>query len=125
MSLEDYAYVSQGMVAWANVSKDTAAWNLARDIAITGLDYFHNENGWQLSASLAIPYNARELVLADQTMPSPSATLLQTLNTIATHRQETRQAEAVLRYADIDLPDVVNAPLWYGTHINLIQQLLE
>jgi len=55
VSLEDYAYVSQGIVAWAKTSSDPQAWALARQIALAGLQRFHNQNGWQLSESLIIP----------------------------------------------------------------------
>ena len=124
VSLEDYAYVSRGIADWASISSDPKAWQTARQIALAGLQRFHNDNGWQLSESLIIPYNARELVLPDQTMPSPSATLLGVLHDIATHYQDKQLKQQVLGYVDIDLAETVSAPLWYASHIRLINQVL-
>ncbi|TNF98095.1 MAG: thioredoxin domain-containing protein, partial [Gammaproteobacteria bacterium] len=79
VSLEDYAYVAEGMYEWSITSGDQVAKKMAKTIALAGLKRFHNDHGWQLSESLLIPYQARELVLSDHTMASPSSTLLQTL----------------------------------------------
>jgi|GEM_PF-3338963 len=125
VSLEDYAYVSQGIIFWARASNDPQVWKLARQIALAGLQRFHNKNGWQLSESLVIHYNARELVLTDHTMPSPSATLLNVLYAIAIHQQDDKLKQQVLQYVDIDLSEMVSAPLWYGTHILLIHHILQ
>ncbi|HEY5733495.1 MAG TPA: DUF255 domain-containing protein [Gammaproteobacteria bacterium] len=125
VSLEDYAYVSRGIVSWARASGDKQAWQHARAIALAGLKRFHNQNGWQLSESLVIPYNARELVLADATMPSPSATLLRVLLDIAVEQGDTMLKQQVMSMTDIDAAETVSAPLWYGTHIALIHQALK
>jgi uncharacterized protein YyaL (SSP411 family) len=125
VSLEDYAYVSQGMISWATASDDPQAWKLARQIALAGLQRFHNQNGWQLSEALIIPYNARELVLTDHTMPSPSATLLSVLFTIAQHQQDEQLKQQILQYVDVDLSETISAPLWYSSQILLIHQTLQ
>ena len=125
VSLEDYAYVSQGIVSWATASDDPQAWKLARQIALAGLQRFHNQNGWQLSEALIIPYNARELVLTDHTMPSPSATLLSVLFAIAQHQQDDQLKQQILQYVDVDLSETVSAPLWYSGQILLIHQTLQ
>ncbi len=125
VSLEDYAYVSQGMVAWARASDDKQAWDTARKIALAGLKRFHNDHGWQLSEELVIPYEARELILSDHTMPSPSATLLSVLYSIADFQQDDKLKQQILQYVDVDLAETQSSPLWYGTHILLIHQVLQ
>jgi hypothetical protein len=114
-------------VRWTRqrASGDKQAWQHARAIALAGLKRFHNQNGWQLSESLVIPYNARELVLADATMPSPSATLLRVLLDIAVEQGDTMLKQQVMSMTDIDAAETVSAPLWYGTHIALIHQALK
>ena len=125
VSLEDYAYVSQGIVAWARASADKQAWETARKIALAGLKRFHKNSGWQLSEELVIPYEARELVLSDHTMPSPSATLLSVLYSIADHQQDDKLRQQILQYVDVDLSVTKSSPLWYGSHILLIHQVLQ
>jgi uncharacterized protein YyaL (SSP411 family) len=124
VSLEDYAYVSQGMVSWAMASGDKQAWATARKIALAGLHRFHNDSGWQLSEKLDIPYDARELVLADNTMPSPSASLLSVLYNIALHQQDDKLRQQVLQYVDTDAAETSDSPLWYASHILLIHSVL-
>ncbi len=123
VSLEDYAYVSQGIAAWAGSSGNKQAWDTARKIALAGLQRFHNDHGWQLSEKLAIPYETRERVLADNTMPSASATLLSVLYTIASQQQDDELRQQVLQYVDVDLEQTRSSPLWYGSHIVLIHQV--
>jgi uncharacterized protein YyaL (SSP411 family) len=125
VSLADYAYVSQGIAAWAAASGDTQAWSIARQIALAGLQRFHNPQGWQLSETLIIPYNARELVLSDQTMASPSAVLLNVLHRVAQNEQDDGLLKSILPYIDIDLAETASAPLWYGSHILLIHRVLQ
>ena len=125
VSLEDYAYVAAGMAAWAEVSGDTSARETAYRIASAALQRFHNEHGWQLSEKLIIPYDARELVLAEGTMPSPSATLLRTLVRIARHHKDREQIVRLAALADIENSTLITAPLWYGTHLNLISEMIE
>jgi uncharacterized protein YyaL (SSP411 family) len=124
VSLEDYAYVSQGMVSWARASGDKQAWATAKKIALAGLQRFHNDNGWQLSEELVIPYNARERVLPDSTMPSPSATLLGVLYEIADQQQDENLRKQVLQYVDVDVAAITSSPFWYGTHILLVHRPL-
>ena len=123
VSLEDYAYVSQGILAWATAT-DSKQGATAQTIALAGLQRFHNQHGWQLSEALIIPYDTRELVLADNTMPSPSATLLGVLLQIADEQHNDKLKQQILRYVDVDVSAVAAAPLWYGTHIQLIHQAL-
>ena len=92
---------------------------------MAGLKRFHDQNGWQLSESLAIPYNARELILADDTMPSPSATLLRVLYDIAAKLDEDSLETEVLNITDVDVSELLTVSLWYGCHITLIHHILK
>ena len=125
VSLEDYAYVSAGMAAWAETSGDDTARETANRIASAALKRFHNRHGWQPSEKLIIPYDARELILAEGTMPSPSATLLRTLIRIARHHKDGEQISGLAAMTDIENSALFTAPLWYGSHLNLISETIE
>ncbi len=125
VSLEDYAYVSAGIAAWAETTGDDTARETANRIALAALKRFHNQHGWQLSEKLIIPYDAREMILAEGTMPSPSATLLQTLVRIARHHRDAEQISRLAAMTNIENSALITAPLWYGGHLNLISETIE
>lgn len=124
VSLEDYAYVAQGILAWAKLRDDKKAWSTSLKIALAGLNLFHNKNGWKISENLLIPYDSRELALNDNTMPSPSASLLKTLLTITHHNQDIQLRKNIFKLMDSDLEEINNSPLWYASHISLIANIV-
>lgn len=119
VSLQDYAYVSRGMAQWTRISDNEQAAKTARDIASAGWQRFLNKDGWQLSESLIIPYNAREKILPDNAMPSPSASLMRALLDL-----EKDPAIPLDRYIDVDNRAMAAAPFWYASHIVLMNELL-
>ena len=123
VSLEDYAYVSDGILAWAKLSDDKKAWEISSKIALSGLKLFNNKNGWKLSEQIFIPYDARELVLSDSTMPSPSATLLKTLLMVARYNEDDKLKEEILKLADSDFEKLESSPFWYASHISLLSSM--
>lgn len=124
VSLEDYAYVSRGIASWAKASANKQVWDMARVIALAGLQRFHNQNGWQLSEELLIPYNARELILPDSALPSASAALLGALLDIADQQQDRQLRQSILPYINVDLTEMTTTLLPYGSHILLMQHAL-
>lgn len=121
VSLGDYAYVSMGMARWARVSGDRAVAEVALDIAKAGLQRFHTDVGWQLSESLVIPYNAREKILPDGALPSPSATLMRAFLLL---NDGTPAVSQLGVYGDIENGALAAAPFWYASHITWINEFL-
>jgi hypothetical protein len=58
-------------------------------------------------------------------MPSPSATLLSVLYSIASRQQDNKLKQQVLQYLDVDFPAIQTSALWYGSQIMLIHQVLQ
>jgi uncharacterized protein YyaL (SSP411 family) len=123
VSAEDYAYVAEGLFEWSKASGSLDAKKMAKTIASAGLERFHNDAGWQLSESLLIPYQARELVLSDHTMASPSSTLLRALLAIARLDGDQPMEKDLLRL--LDSASVDSSPFWYASHIMLIHEALQ
>jgi hypothetical protein len=76
-SLEDYAYVADGLARWAAHTGEKADLELAQGIAIAAWQGFHDERGWRLQRDSLLPLKTRWLTVPDGPLPSPSATLIE------------------------------------------------
>ena len=84
-TLQDYAYVARGMVAFAKAHGREKHWALARGIVEGAWERFHAPDGWRLSDARGLPYTGVEPAIADGPMPSPSAVLLDATMHVANH----------------------------------------
>ena len=75
-TLQDYAYVARGMIAFARAHGRDRHWELARAVVEGAWERFHTPDGWRLSDARGLPYAGTEPAIADGPMPSPSAALL-------------------------------------------------
>ena len=75
-TLQDYAYVARGMIAFARAHGRDRHWELARAVVEGAWVRFHTPDGWRLSDARGLPYAGSEPAIADGPMPSPSAVLL-------------------------------------------------
>ena len=84
-TLQDYAYVARGMIAFAKAYGREKHWEVARAIVDGAWERFHTAGGWRLSDAPGLPYAGVEPAIADGPMPSPSAVLLDAAMHIAHH----------------------------------------
>jgi len=84
-TLQDYAYVARGMIAFANALGGETHWALARRIVAGAWERFRTPHGWRLSDAEGLPYAGVEPAIADGPMPSPSAVLLDATMHVADH----------------------------------------
>ena len=75
-TLQDYAYVARGMIAFAQAHGRREHWDIARAIVEGAWTRFRTIDGWRLSDARGLPYTGVEPAIADGPMPSPSAVLL-------------------------------------------------
>ena len=75
-TLQDYAYVARGLIAFAKAHGGEKHWTLVRGIVEGAWERFRTPEGWRLSDARGLPYAGVEPALADGPMPSPSAVLL-------------------------------------------------
>ena len=75
-TLQDYAYVARGLIAFAEAHGGEEHWTLVRGIVEGAWERFHTPEGWRLSDAPGLPYAGVEPTIADGPMPSPSAVLL-------------------------------------------------
>ena len=74
-SLEDYAYMAQGLMSWSEVSGSKADRELAIRLVKEAWRRFY-DRGWRLADQPLLPAMAAEAALADSALPSPAAVVL-------------------------------------------------
>ena len=84
-TLQDYAYVARGMIAFATAHGGQEHWDIARAIVEGAWRRFRTPDGWRLSDAPGLPYAGSEPAIADGPMPSPSAVLLDAAMHVAHH----------------------------------------
>ena len=75
-TLQDYAYVARGLIAFAKAHGSDGHWAIARRLVEGAWERFRTPDGWRLSDARGLPYSGTEPAIADGPMPSPSAVLL-------------------------------------------------
>jgi len=111
-SLEDYAYVAEGLALWARWTGENADLQLAKAVAERGwADYFASgEGGWRLSERALLPDMAREPAMQDGAIASPAAVLMRVTRSLWPDYPGLGRALA------LSAPAVEEAPFWYASH---------
>ncbi|MDR9437642.1 MAG: DUF255 domain-containing protein [Thiohalophilus sp.] len=117
VGLEDYAYVAQGLLDYAAYRDHPATRKVAGRILRQAWKYFFTPQGWLLQQQPLLKYGARQPVLPDGPMPSPSATLI-----AATRQYIQQQPDPALKGSleqALTLHEVAveASPFWYASHI--------
>ena len=119
-TLQDYAYVARGMIAFAKALGGESHWALARRIVAGAWERFRTPHGWRLSDADGLPYAGVEPAIADGPMPSPSAVLLDATMHVADHFDDDAlraRARAALLAAD---PGLLPAAFFHATRIRTL-----
>ncbi len=117
--LEDYAYVSAGLAAYARLTQNDADQERARNIATLAWEKFHTTRGWQLEQQplLARPYYQR--VVPDSASDSPAGLLIKTSWELGGKDLRTHALGALnTGYAILD-----QGAFWYATQIRAMNAL--
>ena len=117
--LEDYAYVSAGLAAYARLTQSTADHERARQLATLAWEKFHTTRGWQLEQQplLARPYYQR--MVPDGASYSPAALLIKTSWELGGKDLRSRALGALnTGYAILD-----QGVFWYATQISAMNGL--
>lgn len=94
-SLEDYAYVIQGLRELQAIYPERARQTSLEHLVHTAKQTFRNPLGWQTHPHLLLPGQQRQLMLADTATPSPGA-LLDCLDMASPVQSENRYPNEIL-----------------------------
>jgi len=117
--LEDYAYVSAGLAAYARLTQSETERELASKLAAQAWEIFHTARGWRLEQQplLARPYYQR--IVPDGATASPAALLVKTSWEIGGKDLRTRALGALnTGYATLD-----QGVFWYATQVSAMNGL--
>ena len=120
VALEDYAYVTHGLLEWSRLTNESRDYAQARDVARVAWERFYSKNGWQLSEQRLIQMGKGEDAVTDGPMPSPSAVLIAASLALAEKLGDDalrRQAQAA---QERGRGAVRQDPFWHATHAALL-----
>ncbi|TDY03986.1 thioredoxin domain-containing protein [Thiohalophilus thiocyanatoxydans] len=116
VGLEDYAYVARGLLDYARYRNDEATLNVANDIIHQAWEEFFSPEGWLLQRRPLLKYGARQPVLADGPMPSPSAVLIQATRALLEQRPDPALEKSLQLALGLREAPMLESPFWYASH---------
>ena len=119
--LEDYAYVSKGLLEWAKVSGQQQDQVLAHKMIKQAWQLFYGKQGWQRTETMWLRYGIGDTILPDGVMPAPSAILIGTSLRL-NDKSLAKQARRALNVGD---SEISLGPFWYATQIGVIRSYQE
>lgn len=115
-TLEDYAYVAEGLLAWARLSGQAADYADAGAVIEQAWKRFYTANGWRLTETSLLANPATEVMLADGPIPSPSAVLVKATMNYLDERDNAGLREQVRQAISTGQELLLEDPYWYASH---------
>jgi len=112
-TLEDYAYVTKGLLRWRAVSGNTGDASRLRNLVEQAWQRFFTAGRWRLGEEALLRWGQGDVVIADGAMPSSPALLLGVSRQLEVRAEQT---DKVLRAA---LPLVRKNPFGYASYVAL------
>ncbi|MFC1681656.1 thioredoxin domain-containing protein, partial [Pseudomonadota bacterium] len=120
-SLEDYAYVSTGLRAWADLTRNPADAREAANVVDQAWNRFY-DGGWRRGeASLIVEEPAQDLI-ADGPMPSPAAVVIRNTLLLRDHLSNRDLEKLALAALNSGAKQLAGDGFW---HVSFIQALLD
>ncbi len=118
--LEDYAYVSQALLAWAIWQGDDQDWQRVQTLVEQAWHKFYSKQGWKRSETSLLKYHEAQTLISDGPMPSPAAVLIKTSLALAHYRHDKAlqvQAKAAL---SLEHEQLVENIYWYASYMDAL-----
>jgi len=123
-SLEDYAYVSKGLLDWALFSETPEDFALAENIARTAWSLFFIDNSWHGETGSLLSPSAGSEMVQDGAMASPAAVLIATSFDIATRLADQQWLKTIRGSINRGKNSIAGSPFWYASHAKALQHIL-
>ncbi|MBI5752889.1 MAG: thioredoxin domain-containing protein [Hydrogenophilales bacterium] len=117
--LEDYAYVSAGLLAYARMANSDAERELARQLVTDAWKKFHTERGWQLEQQplLARPYY--QAIVPDGATYSAASLIIKSSWELGGKDLRT----AALKALNVGYPILDQSAFWYATQVSAMNSI--
>jgi len=123
-AVEDYAYVAEGLLAWARVSGAADDFALARAVIDQAWSRFYGESGWRLSEDSLIIAEIGSPALLDGPMPSPSGVIARVSLALAAREPGSALHERTLAALNAGHAVIRENAFWYATQIGAMVEAL-
>ncbi len=117
VSLEDYAYVADGLLAWATLTGKRADYAVAGRVVDQAWRRFYGRDGWRLAEHSLIEAEAPQDLLADGPMPAPSAVLAAVSLRLAAVTNDRKLRDRALAALNSGHERLAAEAFWYATHV--------
>jgi uncharacterized protein YyaL (SSP411 family) len=115
-TLEDYAYVAQGLLAWASLTKQSTDYDDVEQVIGQAWKRFFSPQGWRLTETSLLADAPSEVMLADGPMPSPSAELLRATLDLLKVREDVQLREQAAQAISAGQDVLLEDPYWFASH---------
>jgi hypothetical protein len=112
-TLEDYAYVIQGLTEWGRQTADGAMLQSARQLVQEAWNRFHRPDGWMASQTALLPGIKPAHNMPDTLLPSPTSSLLHS-GFLLSGNSEKAPNSGMKKVKGIVTQSVVNDPFNYS-----------
>lgn len=126
VALEDYAYVAQGLYAWAKLTNKESDYQLVEEVLNQAWTRFYGKQGWRLAEKSLIKTEASQDVIADGTTPSPSAVIAGLSLKMAArgNNKNKKLKNKALSALNSGHELVSQDPFWYASHVLALSDAL-
>jgi len=118
--LEDYAYVTQGLLAWAVWQNRETDWQSLEAMVDQAWKKFYGKQGWKLSENSLLKYREAQTLVIDGPMPSPAATLIKTSLELAHHRNNKKLQVQALKALSAGHDTLSENTFWYASYVDAL-----
>ena len=121
VTLEDYAYVSAGLLAWAEYTGKADDFLLAKRVMDRAWVLFYGPKGWRHPAGHTVLPTVTGIGLTgDGPMPSPAGVLAQTSLSLAKRYPDPKLRARILAAIRRDSNALGGDPFWHATEIGVL-----
>ncbi|MDH3638021.1 MAG: DUF255 domain-containing protein [Gammaproteobacteria bacterium] len=117
-SIEDYAYVAQGLLAWAQLSEQASDFAAARSVIDQAWSRFYGAHGWRRAEDSFIVAESTRDALLDGPMPSPSGLVAKVSLELARHFSDESLKKQALGALNASQNLMREQPFWLPTHLS-------
>lgn len=117
--LEDAAYLTKGMLDWADFTRKKSDFKKAARLAKKSWQWFFTGKGWKLNRNALLKYKEVDVAIAEGPLPSPSGVL--TLATLRLSKQLENKSLSKKANSSLQMAagQVQGQPFWYATYVSL------
>ena len=125
-TIEDYAFVAEGLLEWARYTNKQEDYQLAVEVTNQAWKRFFGKQGWRLSEENLLAYGISEHAIADGPMPSPAAIILRVTQDILTQDSHANLPMKDFRIAlAASEAEVLDDPFWFSSYVAVLEAARE